>query len=215
METSKKVSIILTPEDLTAENIQTTVKTMEHHSNKFYLLKADWNTDLCYVIEDLSKESDDATLLTKTRMAYDLNFDLKTTLKIGDSDSDTELKTFADLLELMDFNENLILNRSDYHVIIDDSDSKSSDGENAADRAVAKLFQQIIFLNLNLDIQKKSEISKSLIKNIVFIPKAINRILIIGSEKVSRSNLKNESCFFFAGQGGSIRTRICFVCSLF
>ena len=165
METSKKVSIILTPEDLTAENIQTTVKTMEHHSNKFYLLKADWNTDLCYVIEDLSKESEDATLLTKTRMAYDLNFDLKTTLKIGDSDSDTELKAFADLLELMDFNENLILNRSDYHVIIDDSDSKSSDGENAADRAVAKLFQQIIFLNLNLDIQKKSEISKSLIKN--------------------------------------------------
>lgn len=165
MDTSKKVSIILTPEDLTAENIQTTVKTMEHHSNKFYLLKADWNTDLCYVIEDLSKESDDATLLTKTRMAYDLNFDLKTTLKIGDSDSDTEIKTFADLLELMDFNENLILNRTDYHVIIDDSDSKSSDGENVADRAVVKLFQQIIFLNLNLDIQKKSEISKSLIKD--------------------------------------------------
>ena len=38
--------------------------------------------------------------------------------------------------------------------------------------------------------------SKSLIKKIVLIPKAINSILIIGSEKVSNNNFKKVSCFF-------------------
>ena len=50
MET-KKICVILTADDLKSENIKTTVKTMEHNPNKFYLLDANWKTDLCYVIE--------------------------------------------------------------------------------------------------------------------------------------------------------------------
>ena len=38
--------------------------------------------------------------------------------------------------------------------------------------------------------------SKSLIKNIVLIPKAISSIFIIGSENVSNNNFKKVSCFF-------------------
>lgn len=165
MET-KKICTILTAEDLKKENIKTTVKTMEHNPNKFYLLDANWKTDLCYVIEELSEESDDTTLMTKTRIAYDLNFPLKTVLKIGNSMSakEEEVKTLSELLELLDFNENLILNREDYHVVVDDEGIEVSDGNDEASRTVAKIFQQVIFLNLNLDVQKKSEIKKSLIK---------------------------------------------------
>ena len=39
--------------------------------------------------------------------------------------------------------------------------------------------------------------SKSLIKNMIFIPNAINNILIIGSENVSNNSFINVSCFFF------------------
>lgn len=170
MET-KNICTILTADDLRKENIKTTVKTMEHNPNKFYLLDANWKTDLCYVIEELSEVSEDTTLLTKTRIAYDLNFSLQTVLKIGNSMSaqeeevKTEVKTLSELLELLDFNENLILNREDYHVVVDDEGIEVSDGNDDASRTVAKIFQQVIFLNLNLDVQKKSEIKKSLIKD--------------------------------------------------
>ena len=51
--------------------------------------------------------------------------------------------------------------------------------------------------NIAITIPTVSYQSKSLIKNIIFIPNAINNILIIGSENVSNNNLKKESFFFF------------------
>ena len=56
------------------------------------------------------------------RIAYDLKFDLQTVLKTGgDLSADgTEVKRLADLLETMEFDDNLNLNRADYHVIIND-----------------------------------------------------------------------------------------------
>ena len=161
MDTSRKVCTILTPADLSAENIKSTVKTIEHNSDRFYLLQSGWQTNLWEVVEQMGNVSEDENTLTKMRIAYDLKFDLQTVLKTGSdlSAEGTEVKRLADLLEIMDFDDNLNLSRADYHVIIyDDTDEASC--------AVAKLFQQTVFLNIvGLDIQKKSEIKKALIKN--------------------------------------------------
>ena len=212
MDTSRKICTILTAEDLSAEKISETAKIIEQTPDKIYLLSPDLR--LCNVIDRLSKVIGKKSTLTRIRMAYNLQFDLKTILKtdgkeIGNvndllkplenalTDLKTTLKadgkeiktiadllnplenaltnlkttlkadskgvkTFADLLELLDFDENLGLKRTDYHVIIDDENLSDKD---IANRAVAKLFQQTIFLNIGLDIQKKSEIKMAMMKD--------------------------------------------------
>lgn len=169
MDTTRNICIILTPDDLLSENIRTTVKTIEYNPNKFYLLQFGWRTNLWEVVEQLGKVSEDDNMLTRMRIAYDFEFELDTELKTGDniSAAGVEAETFADLLELMEFDENLNLKRGDYHVIINDEDiEQSADYNDDASREVAKLFQQTVFLNLvGLDIQKKSEIRKALIKD--------------------------------------------------
>ena len=168
MDTSRKFCIILTADDLSPQNINTTAKTIEHNPDKMYLLASDWNVRLCNVIGDLNDAITKKSVLTKTRMAYNLKFKLKTTLKTGNSFSaeGTDVKTLADLLELLDFDENFSVRRADYHVIIDDDDvNKTVDGTDEASKAVAQLFQQTIFLNINLDIQKKSELKMAIMKD--------------------------------------------------
>ena len=80
----------------------------------------------------------------KMRIAYDLKFNLRTVLKTGNdlSADGTEVKLLSDLLETMEFNDNLNLNRSDYHVIINDDGIEPKEGTDEASRAVAKLFQK-------------------------------------------------------------------------
>ena len=162
MDTSRKICTVLTAEDLSAEKISETAKIIEHNTNKIYLISP--GVRLCNIIDRLSKAINKKSALTRTRIAYNLPFDLKTTLKTGNDNAadDKEVKTFADLLELLDFDENLGLNRADYHVIIDDENLSDKD---VANRAVAKLFQQTIFLNIGLDIQKKSEIKMAMMKD--------------------------------------------------
>ena len=192
MDTSRKICTVLTENDLSAGNIKSTVKWIENNSNQFYLLgwtNALWNifekllkatTDeeknnlkkmqeddgllfLWDTVEKLGKSIEDDNTLTKMRVAYNLQFDLQTVLRVG-NEPDIEVKNFADLLECMDFDENLNLARADYHVIIND-DNYLGDKAELANRAVAQLFQQTVFLNIvGLDIQKKSEIKKALIK---------------------------------------------------
>ena len=167
MDTSRKICTVLTPADLSEGNIKATIKTIEHNADKFYLLQSGWQTNLWEVVEQLGKVSEDENTLTKMRIAYDLKFDLRTVLKTGGdlSAEGTEVKRLADLLEIMEFDDNLNLSRADYHVIINDDGIEPNEGTDEASRAVAKLFQQTVFLNIvGLDIQKKSEIKKALIK---------------------------------------------------
>ena len=171
LDTNGRFCTILTESDFQPDNLKTTVKTIEHNPDKFYLLSTGLQRELqkdkkslCNVIEDLTRVSDDENLFTKIRMAYDLDFTLQTSLKIGDdshSDDSKEVKTFSELLELLDFNENLVLNREDYHVIINDDGIEEAE----AGQAVSNLFQQFIFLNISFDIKKKSEIKYTLIKD--------------------------------------------------
>lgn len=167
MESVNKICDILNASDVDKSNILTTAKLMKANPNKFYLINSNWNTDLCYIIDDLSKAIGNKDALTRIRIAYDMNFELATTLKMGNnSDSDEkEVKSFAELLDLLEFDENLALTRENYHVIVNDDELKANDGSDDASQLVARLFQQMIFLNLNIDIVKKSEIAKSLIKD--------------------------------------------------
>ena len=161
MDTSRKICTVLTEADLSTGNIKSTVKWIENNSNQFYLL--DGKKNLWETVEELGKAIEDDNTLTKMRVAYNLRFDLQTVLRAG-NEPDVEVKNLADLLAHMGFDENLNLARADYHVIINDDDYLGENTE-PANRAVARLFQQTVFLNIiGLDIQKKSEIKKALIK---------------------------------------------------
>ena len=171
MDTSRKICTVLTENDLSPENIKATVKAIEHNPNKFYLLATGGKKSLWEIIEEISKSVEDDNTLTKLRIAYDLQFKLPTLLNSYNS-ADVEVKTFADLLEHLDFDENLNLNRTYYHVIInDDADAA------AANRAVNELYQQSVFLWINgLDIRKKSDMRPI-------------RIAVMGSKKAGKSVL--------------------------
>ena len=137
-------------------------KKLAANADKFYLLPSSSSMNLCDVIDALSKNSTDSSSLTKVRIAYDVQFDLATELCKGSSDHGISVKSLAELLDKLEYDENLILKNADeYHVVIDD---ENIEREKAA-KAVAKLFQQTVFLNLNLDIKMKSEIAKGLIKD--------------------------------------------------
>ncbi|MBQ3452333.1 MAG: dynamin family protein, partial [Selenomonadaceae bacterium] len=171
MDTARKICTVLSENDLLPENINTTIKTIEHNADKFYLLQSGWQTNLWEVVEQLGRVSEDENTLTKMRIAYNLKFDLPTTLKAGNS-AGVKVKNFADLLEHLDFDENLNLTRADYHVIINDDT-----GAKDANRAVNELYQQSVFLWINgLDIRKKSDMRPI-------------RIVVMGTKKAGKSVL--------------------------
>ena len=153
-------SVILNAENFRDSVIETTAKKISANPDKFYLLSTYFDAELCSVIDKLSKAVSDNSALTCIRFAYDVNFELATELRTGNEESGVSVHGLAELLDKLEFDENLMLSRDDYHVVIDDTNVPAEQ----ADRAVAQLFQQTVFLNLNLDIKKKSEIKKALIK---------------------------------------------------
>ena len=153
-------SVILNAADLKDEELATTTKKILANSEKFYLLSASLDMKLCNVIDSLSKTLKDKAALTRVHFAYDMNFELETEIRIGNSEEGFKVHSLAELLDEIEFDENLILRREDYHIVINDDSVEPE----KADKAVAKLFQQTVFLNLNIDIKKKSEIKKALIK---------------------------------------------------
>ena len=153
-------SVILNAAALNDGNISGTAKELSANPYKFYLISTDYNDKLCNVIDRLSKSTRDNSFLTRIRFAYDVNFELPTELRIGNAESGTPVRSLADLLERLEYDKGLMLARDDYHVVVDDTDV----AKERADKAVARLFQQTVFLNLNIDIKKRSEIRKALIK---------------------------------------------------
>ena len=173
---------VLTKEMLSAEKIKSTAEKIKHNLQVIHLLEDGQNLRLCEVINDLSNlrthnnESFMGTDLTKMRTAYNLHFKLKTLLVTGNdlSAEGVEVKTLAELLELLESDDNISLKRTDYHIIIDDeilSVNTLSELEKykalkeLANQEIANLIQQTVFLNIGLDIQKKSEIKMTIMKN--------------------------------------------------
>lgn len=173
---------VLTKEMLSPEKIRSTAEKIKHNLQVIHLLEDGQNLRLCEVINDLSNlrthnnESFMGIDLTKMRTAYNLHFKLKTLLVTGNdfSAEGVEVKTLAKLLELLESDDNISLKRTDYHVIIDDeilSVNTLSELEKykalkeLANQEVADLIQQTVFLNIGLDIQKKSEIKMTIMKD--------------------------------------------------
>ena len=115
MDTSRKICTVLTDSDLSPQNIQATIETIEKSPNRFFLLSLKNGSRLWNVIEDLKAGKIGAKTLTKIRMAYNLEFKLQTIFKTSNdfSAEGKEVKTFADLLELLEFDNNLNLVRAD------------------------------------------------------------------------------------------------------
>ena len=153
-------SVILNAADVKDDVLETTTEKILAEPKKIYLLSASLNMKLCNVIDSLSKTLKDKAALTCVRFAYNIYFELETEIRIGNSGQGVKVQSLAEILDNLDFDENLILKPKDYHIVIDDSGVEKE----KADRAVAELFQQTVFLNINLDVQKKSEIEKALIK---------------------------------------------------
>lgn len=176
---------ILTKEMLSPEKIRSTAEKIKHNLQVIHLLEDGQKLRLCNVISDLNDlitddgESFMGTILTRMRTAYNLHFKLKTLLLMGNdlSAEGVEVKALAELLELLESDDNISLKRTDYHVVIDDEtlkDNNLSDSEKykvvqslkeLANQEVAKLIQQTVFLNIGLDIQKKSEIKMTIMKD--------------------------------------------------
>ena len=169
-----EASVILNAADLKAEELATTAKKILDSPKKFYLLSASLNMKLCNVIDSLSKTLKDRAALTCVRFAYNIYFELETEICFGDNEEALKVYSLAELLDKIEFDENLILRREDYHIVINDDDVEPE----KADKAVAKLFQQTVFLNLNIDIKKKSR-------------RPPLKIAILGSRKAGKSVVIN------------------------
>ena len=81
MDTSRKICTVLTDSDLSPQNIQATIETIEKSPNRFFLLSLKNGSRLWNVIEDLKAGKIGAKTLTKIRMAYNLEFKLQTIFK--------------------------------------------------------------------------------------------------------------------------------------
>lgn len=154
---------VLNAEDFSGDSVARTVKYISANPERFYLLSPDTGLELHEAIEELSGNFDDSAELTCVRFAREINFPLRVYLQIGDNiDGGLEVHTFSELLGFLKYDEAMRISRNDFHVIVDDIDI---DDDEIAGRVVADIFQQMIYLNLNIDVKKKSEIRKSLIKD--------------------------------------------------
>ena len=153
--------------DLEDSALRNTLKTIEHNPEKFYLLASDSGYELHEAIEKLSEyvkndTSQDYELeLTRIRFARNLKFALPVCFADGET-----LSTLSELLEALSYDKSLKLTGRGYQVIIDDDGVEENNSrDDPASIEVVRLFQQLVYLNLNLDIKKKSELRKSQVKN--------------------------------------------------
>ena len=163
MKTSLNKCSIIEPVDLNESNVNETGKNIKANikTKKIFLLGTDVNLKLDKVIDKISKES--KVNLTSGRFAYELNFKYPTVLrKESGEKKETEVKKFSELLENLDYDENGYI-KGKFLAVIDDKQEK--DKENIQ-REISTLFQQIVFLNLDLDICTKTELEIKYKKNI-------------------------------------------------
>lgn len=172
MDISEKRCVLLQANDLQEPNLGKTAKIISANLDKFYLLSVGTDMELCDVIGALSKSADVQEMLTRTRFAYDMAFPQQTTMypidgEGAESENKTKVATLSELLEQLAYDENQSLARP-YRIIVDDTDAEDeyadAESNENAKKTVARLFQQMMFLNLNVDIQRKSEIKKGAIK---------------------------------------------------
>lgn len=162
---------ILEASDLNEDAIYKTSKKVAANSRIMYLLDPSTSLRIYRLVEKFTDalDGEDDAGITQARIAYNLKFSLPATLyeRTGDTYNKLgEVKNLSGLLEMMQYDDNGMPNKS-YRLVLDDlkkGEGTSQEDDETANTMVAKLFQQIIFLNLNIDIDKQSEIKKKEIK---------------------------------------------------
>ncbi len=162
---------VLEASDLNDDVIYKTSKKISANSRTMYLLDPAVSLRIYRLVEKFTEvlNGEDDSGITQARLAYNLRFSLPATLyvRIGDTykEISNDLKNLSDLLEIMEYDDNGMPKKG-YRLVLDDLKTKKSSQQDneAVNKMVASLFQQIILLNLNIDIEKKSEIKKKEIK---------------------------------------------------
>ena len=156
--------------DFTGENIKRTADEILANDERIHLLEPSETLHLHQAIDLLAAVDDiDNMMLTRLRFACNLHFELPAELRVsaktGAGAPLGEVKSLAELLEMLPADE-----AGDARIVINDlvqgeqtvEEEKKTKG--IVKRMIAELFQQFVFLNLNMDITSKREIQKTIVK---------------------------------------------------
>ena len=189
---------IIKPYDLDESKIDETAKYIKANikNKKIFLLGTDVKEKLYEVIEKISNKA--KVNLTAGRFAYEIVFKYPTELYCK-NEKVADIKKFSEIVEKLNYDENGYVN-GNYLVVIDDKQEK--DKENIQ-KEIATLFQQIVFLNLDLDICTKTELEIKYKKDIFrknyetildTVKKSFNEIEQIEKDKkIDGKDLTDES----------------------
>ena len=155
--------------DFTGEKIEHTVDMLLGNAELIHLLEPSETLHLHQAIDLLADVDDiDNMMLTQLRFACNLHFELPVELRACMKRGSVplgEVKSLAELLEMLPEDE-----AGDARIVINDlvqgeqtveEEKKTKD---IVKRMIAELFQQFVFLNLNMDITSKREIQKTIVK---------------------------------------------------
>ena len=140
--------------DLDKPNIEATALNIKANIKKIFLLGIDVKETLHEVFEKISKDAKETKVnLTSGRFAYEIAFKYPTELYLKNKKV-ADIKRFSELLENLDYDENGYV-KGNYLVVIDDKQEKE---EENIQKDISTLFQQIVFLNIDIDICTKTEL---------------------------------------------------------
>lgn len=160
--------------DFAKERIAHTADQIFANEQLIHLLEPSAILRLHQTIDRLSDLDDiDSMMLTRLRFACNLHFDLPVELRLSVKREAgklrDEVKSLAELLEMLPEDEagSAV---GDVRIVINDlvKDAQTVEEEQKTKAIVknmiAELFQQFVFLNLNMDVMSKSEIQKTIVK---------------------------------------------------
>ena len=167
--------VIWNEADFTEGKIESTADKILANEALIHLLEPSKGLRLHQAIDRMAKLDDiDNMMLTRLRFAYNLHFDLPVELrKCTDTGTGVpvgEAKNFAELVEMLSEDEAGAA-MEEYRIVIDDlkwdeqsGEEKQEEKKDTVKRMIAEIFQQFVFLNLNMDIMSKSEIRTTIVR---------------------------------------------------
>ncbi len=158
--------IIWDDADFSEGNIRQTMKRVGANKDQVHLLSASTNLSLHEAINRLGQADDEEGMtITKARFAYNLQFTLPVEVFYADGTGGEPLgraNSLREVLDVLPLDENGGL-ETPCRIVLDDDDV-DEEQKDAAKAMIAELFQQFVFLNLDIDIVSKSEMRKNIVK---------------------------------------------------
>ncbi len=170
--TDEKRSVMLTPRDFEEANLKETAKTIAYNSGYFYVVAPELvkTKRLSDLIEQLSQAlADGSDALTGAKICYEIEFPQRMPVSFAlDGGEAQSASRWSSILDALTLKEDGTL-AYPCQIIVDDTlRTETEDAEQdaaqekerreQANRLVAEIFQQAVFLGLvDLDIKKRSE----------------------------------------------------------